>query len=107
MFSLLLSGRENICNIMIHWQTCSYMLNNCLANFNGYISSFRGWMTVGEGCIFLLAVINVLLIISIMSVICLACLAYPYLLACFESTVILYCIFGKGTDLKWFGRGSA
>ncbi len=56
---------------------------------------------------FLLAVINVLLIISnrSVSVICLACLAYPYLLACFEPTLILCCVFGKGTDLELFGSG--
>ncbi len=54
---------------------------------------------------FLLAVINVLLIISNRSVICLACLAYPYLLACFEPTLILCCVFGKGTDLELFGSG--
>lgn len=103
MFALLLGGGENICNIMIHWQTCSYMLNKCLAQANGYISSFKGWMTAGKGWISLLAVMNVLLIISISSVICLACLAYPYLLVCFESTVILYCVFGKGTNLE--GKG--
>ncbi len=54
---------------------------------------------------FLLAEINVLLIISNRSVICLACLAYPYLLACFEPTLILCCVFGKGTDLELFGIG--